>query len=188
MRQNISIRGAGGQGIITAGMLLAGAAVEDGKCAAMNPRYTPEVRGGVTSADVVTDDNDIQCPYIMKADYVVCLSVDALHLGMEYLDRHTIMFLDEGIECGTILAKYKVIRVPFTITAQQMNHSYINIIAAAFIAEYASVASRSAFEKALVRYCPGTVSDGRECMRAGWKLADRWRDIDQRMQQSRQAL
>ena len=45
--------GSGGQGIISAGIILAAAAVHDGKYAIQSQSYGPEARGGSSKAEVV---------------------------------------------------------------------------------------------------------------------------------------
>ena len=46
--------GSGGQGIISAGIILAAAAVHDGKYAIQSQSYGPEARGGSSQAGVTT--------------------------------------------------------------------------------------------------------------------------------------
>ena len=46
MKQELRLSGTGGQGLITAGIILAEAALLDGKLAIQSQSYGPEARGG----------------------------------------------------------------------------------------------------------------------------------------------
>ena len=56
MYQGIRIAGFGGQGVISAGILLAQAGVENKKNASWLPSYGPEMRGGTANCSVVVSD------------------------------------------------------------------------------------------------------------------------------------
>ena len=52
MKQELRLSGTGGQGLITAGIILAEAALLDGKLAIQSQSYGPEARGGASKAEV----------------------------------------------------------------------------------------------------------------------------------------
>ncbi|PKK84750.1 MAG: 2-oxoacid:ferredoxin oxidoreductase subunit gamma [candidate division Zixibacteria bacterium HGW-Zixibacteria-1] len=56
--------GFGGQGVMTAGQLLAYAAMEEGKQVVWIPSYGPEMRGGTANCTVVVSDSRIGSPII----------------------------------------------------------------------------------------------------------------------------
>ncbi len=58
--------GFGGQGVMTAGQLLAYTAMEEGKQVCWIPSYGPEMRGGTANCTVVVSDNRIGSPIINK--------------------------------------------------------------------------------------------------------------------------
>ncbi len=77
-RREIRIAGFGGQGVITAGYVLANAAaLHDGQYALMTQSYGPEARGGSCKSDVVTSDEPIDYPKITSPDCLVAMSIDA---------------------------------------------------------------------------------------------------------------
>lgn len=53
MRHNFRFAGTGGQGLITAAIILAEAAIEDNKEAVQSQSYGPEARGGSSKADCI---------------------------------------------------------------------------------------------------------------------------------------
>ena len=69
--------GSGGQGIISAGIILAAAAVHDGKYAIQSQSYGPEARGGSSKAEVVISEEPIDYPKATTPDYLLCLTDDA---------------------------------------------------------------------------------------------------------------
>ena len=52
----ISLSGTGGQGLILAGIILAEAAILDGKEAIQTQSYGPEARGGASKSEVLISD------------------------------------------------------------------------------------------------------------------------------------
>ena len=59
MKKQLRLSGSGGQGVITAAILLAEAAVAEGKEAAQSQSYGPEARGGASKAEVIISDETI---------------------------------------------------------------------------------------------------------------------------------
>ncbi|MCD6306891.1 MAG: 2-oxoacid:acceptor oxidoreductase family protein [Deltaproteobacteria bacterium] len=76
--QRIILSGAGGQGVITAAIILAEAAVvyEDLN-AVQTQSYGPESRGGATRADVILSDEPIYYPKVEQPNIAVCLTQEA---------------------------------------------------------------------------------------------------------------
>ena len=59
MRKQLRLSGSGGQGVITAAIILAAAAVDEGKAAVQSQSYGPEARGGASKSEVIIDDAPI---------------------------------------------------------------------------------------------------------------------------------
>ena len=76
--QRIVFSGSGGQGVITAAIILAEAAViyEDLN-AVQTQSYGPESRGGATRADVIISDNLIYYPKVDHPNLAACLTQEA---------------------------------------------------------------------------------------------------------------
>ena len=64
--------GFGGQGVMTAGQLLAYTAMEEGKQVVWIPSYGPEMRGGTANCTVVVSDSRIGSP-IINNPYSACV-------------------------------------------------------------------------------------------------------------------
>lgn len=76
--KRIVFSGSGGQGVITAAIILAEASVmyEDLN-AVQTQAYGPEARGGSTRADVIISDEPIYYPKVDHPNLVICLTQEA---------------------------------------------------------------------------------------------------------------
>lgn len=63
-QKEVVFAGFGGQGVMTAGQLLAYTAMEEGKKVIWIPSYGPEMRGGTANCTVVVSENRIGSPVI----------------------------------------------------------------------------------------------------------------------------
>ncbi len=67
--------GSGGQGVITAAIILAEAAVlYDGLNAIQSQSYGAEARGGATRSDIIISDTTIHYPKVIQPNVLVCLT------------------------------------------------------------------------------------------------------------------
>jgi len=70
--------GSGGQGVITAAIILAEAAVlYDNLMAVQSQSYGPEARGGATRSDIIIADSEIHFPKVIQPNVLVCLTQQA---------------------------------------------------------------------------------------------------------------
>ena len=80
-RLEIRLAGSGGQGLILAGIILAEAAILEGKVSVQSQSYGPEARGGSSKAEVIISDGPIVYPKVLRPDVVLALTTSAY---MEY--------------------------------------------------------------------------------------------------------
>ena len=67
--------GSGGQGVITAAIILAEAAVlYENLTAVQSQSYGPEARGGATRTDIIISDSEIHFPKVFQPNVLVCLT------------------------------------------------------------------------------------------------------------------
>ena len=74
MVERILIAGAGGQGILLVGKILAEAAMREGRFVTWLPAYGAEVRGGTAHCMVVISDEEIASPFIETADCLIAMN------------------------------------------------------------------------------------------------------------------
>jgi 2-oxoglutarate ferredoxin oxidoreductase subunit gamma len=82
-RCRLVFTGSGGQGVITAAILLAEAAViHEGLNAVQSQSYGAEARGGATRSDVIISDSIINYPKVIQPNVLVCLTQEAYNKYM----------------------------------------------------------------------------------------------------------
>ncbi len=77
MKQSFVFSGSGGQGIMSAGITLAQAAIDMGKHATYLPEYGPEQRGGSAKCTVVISDDKIVSPLPKLCDNLIVMNEQA---------------------------------------------------------------------------------------------------------------
>lgn len=77
-RHRLVFSGSGGQGIITAAVILAEAAVlHENLIAVQTQSYGAAARGGATRSDVIISDSTIYFPKVIQPNILVCLTQEA---------------------------------------------------------------------------------------------------------------
>ena len=71
---DIILAGFGGQGVLTAGLILINVAVKQDKNVTWTSSYGAEMRGGTASCSVVISDEEIGSPYPTKLDVLLALN------------------------------------------------------------------------------------------------------------------
>lgn len=98
MRYDIRFSGSGGQGIITAGILLAqAAAIKGGKNAVQSQSYGPEARGGASKAEVIISDDEINYPKIVSPDIFISLTQEAYNKYAVDLKDDAVVIVDTAM-------------------------------------------------------------------------------------------
>jgi 2-oxoglutarate ferredoxin oxidoreductase subunit gamma len=77
-RSRLVFSGSGGQGVITAAIILAkAAAIFENKNAIQSQSYGAAARGGSTRSDVIIDDSQIYFPKVIQPNILVCLTQES---------------------------------------------------------------------------------------------------------------
>ncbi len=84
----VKIAGFGGQGVLSAGILLANCAISEGLNASWLPSYGPEMRGGTANASVILSSREIGSPLVDDPTVLIAMNrpsllsfVDRVHAG-----------------------------------------------------------------------------------------------------------
>jgi 2-oxoglutarate ferredoxin oxidoreductase subunit gamma len=87
--------GSGGQGVITAAIILAEAAVlYDKLIAVQSQSYGPEARGGATRSDIIISDSEIRYPKVTQPNVLVCLTQEAYNKFFQIIRPGGILLTD----------------------------------------------------------------------------------------------
>lgn len=78
MYQGVIMSGFGGQGIVSAGILLAYAGMVDGKYVTFFPAYGAEMRGGTANCSVVVSSEEVASPVVSSPDSVIVMNEPSL--------------------------------------------------------------------------------------------------------------
>jgi len=161
-RYEIRFSGAGGQGLITAGIILAEAAsIIEGKFAVQSQSYGPEARGGASKSEVIISDNPI--------DYMKATVVDAcLAMTQEAADKYAngikpggLLLLDSDFVKKDPVGDFKIVKIPITRTAKEdLGREIVaNVVALGAMIAMTGVVSREAGEKAVLAKVPEAFID-----------------------------
>src|SRR6056297_2599678 len=71
---NIICAGFGGQGVLTAGLILAKTAMDNDKNVTWIPSYGSEMRGGTANCNVKIYDDKISSPFVKKIDILIAMN------------------------------------------------------------------------------------------------------------------
>lgn len=78
MYQGIRISGFGGQGVVSAGVLLAQAGMIENKNVSWFPAYGAEMRGGTANCSVVISDEEVTSPVVAYPDTAIVMNEPSL--------------------------------------------------------------------------------------------------------------
>lgn len=78
MTREFIFAGSGGQGVMSMGMAVAGAAMREGRQVSWLPSYGPEQRGGTANCMVVVSDEPVASPLVTEPDVVVAMNAPSL--------------------------------------------------------------------------------------------------------------
>ena len=118
-RSEIRIAGAGGQGIVTAGRILAEAAVLSGSHATQNQVYGPQSRGGASRSDVVIAGEAIGFPLAQSIDLLVALSSEAYSRYRPEAEKECRLIVDS--RCGSASGDGMASVLPMVDTARAVS-------------------------------------------------------------------
>lgn len=175
-RIEIRLAGTGGQGMILAGILLAEAAVADGRQVLQTQSYGPEARGGASRADVIISDQEVHFPEVLEADVLLCMSQEACDRYADEVKERGLVILDQDNVARAPTTE--AIRAPITTLSRETTGREIsaNVVALGLLVGLTGVVSRSALEAAVQARVPkGTEEVNLRALAAGFEMADRLR-------------
>lgn len=173
MRKQLRLSGSGGQGVITAAIILAAAAVDEGKEAVQSQSYGPEARGGASKSEVIIDDVPIYHPHVIVPDLVLAMTQKAADKYYKDLNPDGLLVLDEQL-VPNVPDFPHVVRIPITkIAVEKVGKPlFANIVALGALVRLTGIVSFDAIKKAVVnRVPPHTVDANMKALELGWEAA-----------------
>lgn len=150
----IRLTGSGGQGLITAGVILAEAAVLEGKFVVQTQSYGPEARLGSSKAEVIIANHHIAYPQVTVPDILICLSEEATQKYAEDVHYKTVVIVDSSnVEMRPTHGK--VYYLPITETAANAgNKMGANVVALGVMNAVKQVVSPTSLRQAILHRVP----------------------------------
>ena len=93
----VKLGGLGGQGVLTAGLLLAQAGMNSFKYISWIPSYSAAMRGGEVDCTVVLSQKEINSPIVSRPEIVVVMSLFSLDMLEEKVAPGGMLFLDSSV-------------------------------------------------------------------------------------------
>lgn len=119
-RYELRFSGAGGQGLITAGIILAEAAsIVEGKYAVQSQSYGPEARGGASKSEVIISDDPIDYPKATVVDACLAMTQVAADKYANGIKPGGLLLIDSDFVKNVPEGDFKVVKIPIMRTAKE---------------------------------------------------------------------
>jgi 2-oxoglutarate ferredoxin oxidoreductase subunit gamma len=166
--------GVGGQGIISAGIIIAEAAViHEGRYAVQSQSYGAEMRGGLSRADITISNSEVIYPKVDQAHVLVCMHKKALNAYPRVIRPGGLLLTDSDEAPVTSRIDSRHIALPLGATARERTGSdrNANLCLLGAVAAITKVVRMSSLEAALKdRF--GTREEPLAALHAGFDLAE----------------
>lgn len=153
---SIIISGFGGQGVLSAGKIIALAAMYEGKEVSWLPSYGPEMRGGTANCSVVISDEIIGSPLLNSCDVLIALNKPSLEKFESYVNEGGTIILDSSlIDIRPKRTDISVIAIPASNEASDRgNMAFAGVMLLGALYGKHKCYTREDFEKALKETLP----------------------------------
>ncbi len=151
-RYRLLFSGSGGQGIITAAILLAKAAViYEGLNAVQSQAYGAEARGGLSRSDVIISNEEIYFPKVIQPNILICLTQRAYNNFYRMIRPGGILIVDDFLVRRDYAADAIVYPLPiYSTMKEEMNTTLgINICMLGALIGITSIVSSDSIKRTL---------------------------------------
>jgi len=177
MITKIIIAGAGGQGIMLLGKVIATAAMKENKFVTWLPAYGAEVRGGTANCAVIISDQPIGLPYIEQADFLLVMNEPSLLKFKGRVKKRGIIIVNNSLAKVSPIQHIRILEGPFTQTALEIgNIKTANMAALGFLLAHESIVGLKTVLAVIQEMAPAGKLDlveiNRKAVEEGIKLKD----------------
>ena len=153
-RWEVRLIGTGGQGMVTVSIILAEAAVHEGRNVVQSQNYGPEVRGGHSTSYVIASDDSILYPKIDSPNVLLIMSGRDYRTYLPDLAQDGILIINSETDPGSL--PDRVYAVPITDIAHDKVRKPItaNIVSLGVIIGMTGMVSEEAALKAIQPHVP----------------------------------
>ncbi|MCT4604953.1 MAG: 2-oxoacid:acceptor oxidoreductase family protein [Marinisporobacter sp.] len=175
-QMELRLTGSGGQGLILGGIILAEAAIMDGKNAIQSQSYGPEARGGASKAEVLISTEEIDFPKVQTADLLLSLTQVACDKYVDLIGAEGLLLVDSTVKVPESTKAGEIVQIPILETASEVvgKPMVANIIAIGAINALLNIVSKESLEAAVLNRVPkGTEELNKRALEEGYKLGTR---------------
>ncbi len=174
MRHELRFSGAGGQGLILIGKILAeAAAIHEGKNATQSQSYGPEARGGASRSEVIISDEVIDFPKASHIDCLLALTQEACDKYWQDLKENGLLIVDSGRVTRLPPTSARICSHPIADVAREKvgRELVANLVALGLVVGLTKVVAPKAVESAILTRVPrGTEEMNLKAFRTGLGL------------------
>ncbi|ETR72259.1 MAG: 2-oxoglutarate ferredoxin oxidoreductase subunit gamma [Candidatus Magnetoglobus multicellularis str. Araruama] len=178
-RMRFVFSGSGGQGVITAAIVLAESAVlYENLIAVQAQSYGPEARGGATRSDVIIDNKDILFPKVTQPNFLVCLTQEAYHKFSPIVRPGGTLLSDPNLVKIHKKADARQIQLPMyeTVMAEVKKPIVFNICMLGAVIALTEVVKTDSILKVLEKRIPAEFIDmNKQALELGFSLGESYR-------------
>ncbi len=151
INHEIIIAGFGGQGILSAGRIIAQAAMIEGKNVSWLPSYGPEMRGGTANCHVIVSEDPIGSPILNSANSLIVMNSPSLDKFEEIVIPDGNIIIDSSLisKCPNRIDVH-IYKIPATKIASDMgNQTYANVVLLGKLIAITNVVSKQSIIESL---------------------------------------
>ncbi|SHD77667.1 2-oxoacid:acceptor oxidoreductase family protein [Schnuerera ultunensis] len=169
--------GFGGQGVLTAGLILAKIAINNGKNVTWIPSYGSEMRGGTANCNVKIDDQEIASPFVKNIDVLIAMNAPSVEKFENMIKPDGLLIVNSSMVKGK---KYRddirIVKVPANDIAREVNNPKgLNITVLGAFAKATGIFDKDSFIEGIDGFfaSKGIVNPAnRLCFEKGYDLLD----------------
>ena len=172
----VQMVGWAGQGIVSAARIMAQAGgIYDGKNVTQTELHGIGQRGGLSEAEVIVSDEEIDYPYVHHPDILLALTQRECVSYLPNLKDDGFLIVDSAKVTNVPETKAKVYSLPLTQIAREAGSELAaNIVALAVISALSGVISLEALKQTIEeRMPPKMKSVNLLALKAGWEVAEK---------------
>lgn len=171
-KYEVRLSGSGGQGVILASIILAEAAIMEGKNAIQTQSYGPEARGGASKAEVIISNQKIDFPKVRICDIFLSLTQKSFNEYCKGTKEDGIVIVDDSVDVGD----RKVYSVPIIDTTNNVIGKPLvtNIVALGALVAITNIVSKEILEQAVLNRVPkGTEELNKKALAMGFDIGEK---------------
>ncbi len=174
MKNEIRFAGVGGQGLVSASIILAeGLGVVRGFEVIQTQFYASSISGGASAGDVVASDEKIVFPWVLEPDVMVAMAQDAINGHAAAMKPGSSIIVDDiyVTDVSPLDKEVSVYWAPLTRLADEVGfRKCANIVALGAISRLTGLLDLDQIGQAVAARAPGNAEVNQKALRSGYDL------------------